>query len=449
MTAHTPGTAPRLARVSVAPSVVPAARRFRVPAWPWAVLGVALAVRVLIVLATPGYSPFGDPADYDRIGRFLEYFGRYPPSTFADPTSPAALRPPGYPYLLAGLYEIFGVRWTVVRLFGALLGTASVGLLWGIVHRVWDRRLATWTAAIAAVLPSLVWVGGGLTAESLYVPLLIGAVWAAVRHRDAVSGARWAFAAGVLLGLAVLTRTNGAVVLLPLLVAAWVPRRRWLDPVVLLVGFALALAPWTVRNAVVFGAFAPLGTQSGFTMVGNYNAVAAEPGDYMGAWHLPASLPELQPVLSQPGTDEAAVDADLRHRAIEYATHHPGYVVASSWRHTTNLFQLNTRVHLESGNSFREMGMPHWTWTPATVVFWAFLAASIAGLALLVRRRRIPSRGPLWLWAVPVVSIAGVIPLLGPPRDRIPIDPFLAILAAVALIAAWDAVRARRGAAPG
>jgi hypothetical protein len=153
---------------------------------------------------------------------------------------------------------------------------------------------------------------------------MLGAVWAAVRHRDAGRGSRWAVVAGVLLGLAVLTRTNGVIVLLPLLLAAWVPRRQWQDPAVLLVGFVLVLVPWTVRNAVAFDAFAPLGTQSGFTMVGNYNDVAAQDGPRQYRWHLPLEVPELRSVLLQPGTNEVDVDDELRSRAIDYAVEHPG-----------------------------------------------------------------------------------------------------------------------------
>lgn len=413
-------------------------------AWPrplWAVLAAALVLRVLIVLATPGYAPFGDAADYDRIARFLEYFGTYPPSTFADPTGPSALRPPGYPYLLAGLYEVVGVRWQLARIVGAVLGTVAVALLWAIVRRLWDGRLALWAAGVAAVLPSLVWVGGGLTAESLFVPLLLGAVWAAVRHRGA-PGAGWVAAAGVLLGLAVLTRTNGAIAVLPLLVAAWLPRRRWTDPVVLLVGLALALAPWTVRNAAAFGSFSPLGTQSGFTMIGAWNAEAEKDGRFRAAWRVPMDLPELRPVLQQYGTDEVDVDADLRERALEYAADHPGYVVSATAIHARHLLHLTTDTEGASGGSFREMGMPRWTWTPTVVAFWSLLAASAVGAVLLARRRG--AGGPPWLWAVPIVLFLSVVPLLGPPRYRVPVDPFLAILAAVALTAAIDRVRVRR-----
>lgn len=405
-------------------------------------MGLAFAVRLIVILATPDYAIFGDPADYDRIGRFLVDNGEYPPSIFAAPGSAAALRPPGYPYFLAGLYEVFGQHWDVARFAGVLLGTASIGLIWSIVRRVADERLALWTAGIAALLPSLVWVGAGLTAETLFIPLMLGAVWAAVRHRDAEGSGLWILAAGVLLGLAVLARTNGAIVLLPLLAAAWLPRRKLRDVAVLIVGFAIALTPWTVRNAVVFHSFAPLGTQSGFTMVGNYNSVAAGPGDRHAAWHLPMEVPYLQKTLLQPGTNEAEVDAKLRDSAIDYAFDHPRYVISSSAIHGLQLFHIWRPIEQSSGNSFREMGMPNWTWKPATAAFLVFLVTAVAGFVVLIRRRE--KVVPWWVWAVPVVIVLSVLPLLGPPRYRIPADPFIAILSATALMALWDRIQQRR-----
>ena len=42
-------------------------------------------------------------------------------------------------------------------------------------------------------------------------------------------------------------------------------------------------------------------------------------------------------------------------------------------------------------------------------------------------------RAPRWVWAVPVVLWLSVIPFVGETRFRMPIEPFLVLLAAVAL----------------
>ena len=66
-----------------------------------------------------------------------------------------------------------------------------------------------------------------------------------------------------------------------------------------------------------------------------------------------------------------------------------------------------------------------------------------AGAVLLVRGRTGGRRPPVWLWVVPVLLLLGVTPLLGAPRYRVPLDPFLAILAGVALSAAAQRIGAR------
>jgi hypothetical protein len=61
---------------------------------------------------------------------------------------------------------------------------------------------------------------------------------------------------------------------------------------------------------------------------------------------------------------------------------------------------------------------------------------SVAG-ALAARARRAPP----WLWAVPALLFLSVVFLaVETPRYRTPLDPFVILLAAVALTAAGDAI---------
>lgn len=57
---------------------------------------------------------------------------------------------------------------------------------------------------------------------------------------------------------------------------------------------------------------------------------------------------------------------------------------------------------------------------------------------------------PLWFWAVPIFLFVSVVWLgTGGARFRSPVDPFLILLAASALEAAWSLIRARaQGRAP-
>src|SRR5215212_3635865 len=94
------------------------------------ILVVALGLRVGLVVATGEHVPWGDPVDYHRHAARLTESGTYPPSTQAAPGSPAAFRPPAWPYLLAGVYEVTGTSLTAGRLAAAALGTLAVLLVY-------------------------------------------------------------------------------------------------------------------------------------------------------------------------------------------------------------------------------------------------------------------------------------------------------------------------------
>jgi predicted membrane protein len=41
--------------------------------------------------------------------------------------------------------------------------------------------------------------------------------------------------------------------------------------------------------------------------------------------------------------------------------------------------------------------------------------------------------GPWWLWAIPLLAVVGTVPFDGGPRYRVPLDPFLLLLAAAVI----------------
>lgn len=405
------------------------------------VLGVALALRVGLVAATPHYVPSGDPSAYDHTAAALSVFGVYPRSELADPASPSAFRPPGYPVLLAGVYEVAGPQsWKAARLVGALLGVLSVLLLYLLVARAHSRRLGLWAAGIAAVTPMLIALNGTLLSESLFIPLVLGMLLCVVLAREH-GGYRWAVAAGVLLGAAVLTRTNGLSLCLVLLLGLG-----WRRGAAAVACVAVALVPWTLRNASAFGEFLPLGTQSGFTMAAQWNASAAAPGPFHAIPQLPQTVPEYAPLMRKPGLDEAELDHALRERATTFARHHPG--------HVADALALNAirTVGVGPGHAFlfdlsaRELSLPRRLWPLLRISDYALFALAFAGAALGLRRERWRERG--WLWLTGLLVIGGGLLWIGNPRHAAPLFPFLAVAAAYALTRLSDAA-ARDGAGAG
>lgn len=390
------------------------------------ILVVAVAARLLVVAGTPDYAPGADPADLDRIAISISEGQGYPDSSVAP--GPTALRPPLYPTFLALVYRGTGQRYTAARAAGALLGALTVALLGLLALRVWGGRAALAAMALAAVYPPFLVLSGSLLTENLFLPLVLAALLAALHGAEAGDGRlRWALLAGALAGLAVLTRANGALVLVPLVLAVWgvprVSRRGLAAPVAVVVAAVVVVAPWTVRNAAVFDAFVPVSTQAGFTAAGTYNDFTRAQDEYPGAWRPPTFDSRLGPLFSS-GLDEAELESRLSSESVSYALDHPGYVAEVAVRNALRMFHLGGW-----GYDRAIAGDRNGPELPAAgfVLFYALVVLALAGACLPEARR-----APRWLWLTPVL-FASVVLIAGFVRYRAPIDLFIVLLAAIAL----------------
>jgi hypothetical protein len=135
--------------------------------------------------------------------------------------------------------------------------------------------------------------------------------------------------------------------------------------------------------------------------------------------------------------DEVELDRKLRRRARRFAADHPGY--------PPEAFRLNALRMFGLG------GDPRFTdiWNKERDITSARKALSGVGLAIvcalaLVALARGRARGsPLWLWAIPILLFLSTAPILGNPRYRASIDPFLVLLAALAIQAGGRFGRSR------
>jgi 4-amino-4-deoxy-L-arabinose transferase-like glycosyltransferase len=410
----------------------------------WALLAVALVLRLGYVAVTPDYAIVHDARDYDYHARSIARGEGYGLSY----QLPTAFRPPGYSFLLAGVYDVAGVaregvdeRVPPARIVQAFVGTLAVALIGVIAAQLWGRREALAALALGAVYLPLILIGGALMSEPLFVVLMLGSLAAAIQHRRSTHAYRWALLAGLVGGLAVLTRANGLVLLLPLAVGVWTVRPRWswraLAPPALLVAIALAtVAPWTVRNAVELHSFVPVSTQLGSALAGTYNDDARLDRENPASWRSLRRIDELRSIYGQVGTiPEAELEKQLRHESLEYVRDHPGYVATVAFWTTRRMLELGGldwarhtygTVSVDSG------------WANAGVIcFWVIALLAVAG-AFTVRARRTP----LFVWAVPLLMYLSVVFLVvETPRYRSPIDPFVILLAALAVTAAARRLR--------
>lgn len=240
------------------PSDPPRARKGRrVLAALWA--GGVLA-RLAFIWLEPKTHPVADET------MWLMALNRIPAAHFSPFANYPIFHPPLYPYFLAGVNALFGSL-LAIKVVQALLGSLIIPAVFRVSLRMFGARAATVSAAFAAFYPELVWYAAHFWCETLFLALL----WWTVERlmvADALSSPRSAAAAGVLFGLAVLTRET-VLYLLPLAVL-WLAHgrkeRRIAPAATLLIVTLATVAPWTARNWIQFGAFIPVSTGGGLNL---------------------------------------------------------------------------------------------------------------------------------------------------------------------------------------
>lgn len=404
----------------------------------WLILALALLLRIgATAILTDELPPGADESAYRTIAASIASGDGYPDRSEIAGGGPSAASPPGYPYLLGGLFALSGDSVDFARAAQALLGTLTVALIGLVAWQVFGRReVALAALAIAAVYPPLVVISAPLMTESLLLPALLGMVAAALELRR--SGAlRWAAVAGALGGVAVLTKDVGMIALLVITVAIWARPRLRLESLrapALAVGVALlVVAPWEVRNASEFGSFVPVSTKLGLGLAGSYNeTVRADPEH---VWAPPYQLPELRDVLYGTELDEAEVSRELQSRAIDFVGDHPTYPLALAYRNTRRMLQLQT-----SGLRAADAELLGFSGdSRASAAFKAAYWSSAVGFALLVILtiaavvRGYARRVPAFIYMLAALQILSLVFIAGGPRYRLPADALLLIVAAPAV----------------
>ena len=352
-------------------------------------------------------------------------------------TEPAADHPPLTIIVLAPVSWISGWNPNAHRLTMALLGTVGVVLIGLLGRAVAGERAGLVAAGIAAVYPNL-WVNDGLVmSETLSVLAVVLALLLAYRFARNPT-ALTALGLGVVCGFGALARAE-LILLAPLLalptvlLARAVPRPERVQSVVILVGaVALIVGPWVVFNLGRFESATFLSTNDGGSMVGA-NCDAAYSGNSVGLWQ--------RSCLPVERGDESTANAAYRSRALHYMRDHadrlPAVVLARVGR-TWSLFRPGDMRTYNEGE-----GREQWVTTAGLWFYFPILLLAIAGI--VVMRRRFD-----WLWQllVPIVIVTIVsIVTYGQTRFRIPAEPSLVVLAAVAIDAFFPGKTVPRGGA--
>jgi 4-amino-4-deoxy-L-arabinose transferase-like glycosyltransferase len=370
----------------------------------------------------PGDDNFGFGFEMGRIGRSIAQ-GHGFSSPYQGDTGPSAWEPPLYPYLIGGVFKIFGIytvasAWILLSINSLFATLTTIPIFW-IAHRTFGQRVAQWSAWAWALNPyvwywSIHWIW-----DTTFTPLLLACVFLLALELQDWPDSRgpvwrgWVLF-GVLYGVGALANPT-MLASLPFC-GLWIWRERSKRGLASLAGvvlsslaFFLVLSPWLVRNYEAFGHFVFLRDDFGLQLrLGN-----GPSADGM-------LTPYFQPNLNQLELEkyrrlgELAYAAECKRFALDWIRAHPGRFV---------IISLKRFFYFWNG-----VPRPTSSLSPVDFRSSAFLATSVLAIWGLGRALR-QKRPGAWLFAGLVLTYPTVYYFVYPhARYRHPMEPELLIL---------------------
>ena len=309
----------------------------------------------------------GDEDDYERLGYNLASglgFGYCPSDTLifqglAEPQAGdhceagcseqdfevTAFRPPGFPFLIAAVYQISPLNFPAIRVINCFCSAIAIG----VVSAVFARRLSLWSGVAAGVIcsidPRFREFAGTFLTENLATLMLCLFAMSLVYFLDRKTTSLGLFC-GLSLSTLVFVRSFYVVWypllwLLILYVLYRATMRQQLDRakalrslVVFCVSSLIVTAPWWVRNCLVLEAVMPTGTQGGIGICDGFSDSAYE---HFGSW-----TPRTAALIADEMRKEPEF-ANAKRLPCEKEWCRRGSAHASQWirKHPERLFQLS------------------------------------------------------------------------------------------------------------
>ena len=397
-------------------------------------LMLMFAVALLIRLAVAGflYRELLDPRhDYWRFGWET---GRIAHSIaagrgFGAPVygveGPTAWMGPVYPYLLAGVFKVFGIFTTasalVILALNSVFSAATCLPLFYMARHGFGDRVARWAGWTWAFYPYAIYFAAGRVWEICLTTLLFSVIFLMTLHLDCETRVRGWLLYGGMWGVTALTNP-ATLAALPFLMA-WVGLRfhrqgQWRRFLQLAGASALVLAvvvsPWIIRNYRTFARVIPIRDNLWLEVyVGN----TGDTSDLYPDWAHPAKNPEEMTKLRNLG--EPSYMAEKRAMALAWIRRYPGlflWLTVRRFGFTWSGFWSFSREYL-SGEPFE---------IPNIFFCTIITLLMLQGVRLVWRNRP----GALAPYALCLFSFPVVFYFTHPSIDyRHPIDPEIVVLA--------------------
>jgi hypothetical protein len=360
-------------------------------------------------------------------------------SPFRIETGPTAWMPPAYPWLLAGIFRVFGVRSYASYLAAVGLNILCSAFTCIPIYFAGKRMSGIAVAAVAVWLWALFLNTILNTFESMWEAslgaLLAGIIlWATLAIEKSERWRDW-MGYGLLWGVTLLTNVT-LISLLPLLLGWLAYRRRKISlspqgsdglvsatfakPVFAFGIAVLCCVPWTIRNYAVFDRIVPMRSTLGLQMwIGN-NENPQE------AWK-----EELHPIFNSEERaryvrmGEIEYMREKQREAIEFMLAHPGRDVRQFASRFIATWSGGRPTPLQ--DFVRTPGL----WFRGVLLFNLFVAIGTAAGIVILWKQQSAYLFPIAVF--PVIFPWAYYLTLVVPRYRLPVDPAVMLLTAIAL----------------
>ena len=381
----------------------------------------AFCLRLIWLLFVP-IDPVSDGAMYrdfsNSIARGLGYV--YPSG------APTAYWAVGASAFYGLIHFIFGSSATSIAISNLLLGIGIVYLTYGIGSRYFGYSIGATAAWFAAAWPVLIQFTSVYASELVFLFFLLAAinVWGSTRLSLWVRSIAW----GTLLCIATYVRPTALPLFIILPVLDLFLGMKFKEAVS---SFALAtlvatilFTPWVVRNAQLFGTPVLVSVNFGANLWMGNNPQSD--GSYM-------ELPNIA------FTNEVERDKYFKKEAVEFIKANPLRYIKLSMRRAVITYDRETIGVAWNEPTLRKQVGDHGMMVfkaVSSAYWWVMLVIAICGVAVLMWRKKTNLVHPL----VVVSGFFFVVPILTVGQDRyhMPLNPFLAMFAALALSVAWS-----------
>jgi 4-amino-4-deoxy-L-arabinose transferase-like glycosyltransferase len=408
----------------------------------WAIFALALVLRLAWIATLEDRLRWPDEEEHAAIGRRLAAGEGFVASSYRNA--------PVLPAYLGLAFRLFGDGYMAPRVGQAILGALTCVLVYRTGSLLVSPAVGLVSGALLAVYPPQIYLAGVFYTSCLETFLYAWCLALAARVLCGAGGIASAGLSGVILGLAVLTRPI-ALVLGPCVVVALclADARRRVSALaacaMFLLGAAITVLPWSVRNQAVYGRFLLVSSGGGQTLwKGNNELADGGPDDRYLRWDRDIWRVRLEAL--DAGTRAAVVEkyAGVRERVVtrerevgdyhlalddvlapvarDYIAAEPGRAVRLALRKLTTFFSAFSRTATET--------LSPATAVVAAVAFYPLLLLAALGPALAPRH----AAGLLLPYLVVAAMAAAHAVLTSCTRFRLPVDPYIILGASFAAV---------------